>query len=379
MRGKRQHDHRPWIAIALLALAACGPTARPAAGRTPAWDPSLQAARSRGWAHLVDRLVADGVDRRQVARTFADPRMPAFDGMEFRVPKPGRGGGGGHGGGVSSADVAGARRCRAQYSRAFAETEARSGVPGNVVAALLQVETGCGRNTGTHRVLPALARLAMANEPENLSMNVSLHSRRADDEEAGDVAHRVRSRAHYLDKTFYPEVKATFEAARRMGVDPLDIRGSFAGAFGIPQFLPSSYLRYGRDGNGDGRVDLHDPEDAIASCGNYLASNGWRPGIDSDARRKVIWNYNHSQAYVNKVLGIASRVGDVDGDGETRRPAEPRLQVTRRHPSRRAPDLDPRVPAVASPAFDRSTWPAPPPRPPETWFSRSGRDWLSRR
>jgi len=184
----------------------------------PAPDPSLQSARTRGWAHLVDRLVADGVDRRQVARAFADPRMPSFDGMEFRVPRPGRGGGG-HGGGVSSAEVAGARRCRAQHARAFEETEARSGVPASVIAALLQVETGCGRNTGTHRVLPALARLAMANEPDNLSMNVSLRTRQADDgEEAGDVAQRVKSRARYLEKTFYPEVKATFEAARRMGV-----------------------------------------------------------------------------------------------------------------------------------------------------------------
>jgi len=377
VRARERHDQRPWIAVALLLLAACAPTARPAAGRTSAYDPSLQAARARGWAHLVDRLVADGVDRRQVARTFTDPRMPAFDGMEFRIPTPGRGGGG-HGGGVSSAEVAGARRCRAQYSRAFEETEARTGVPGNVIAALIQVETGCGRNTGTHRVLPALARLAMANEPENLSMNVELRTRRADDdEEAGDVAHRVKSRAHYLEKTFYPEVKATFEAARRMGVDPLDIRGSFAGAFGIPQFLPSSYLRFGRDGNGDGRVDLHDPEDAIASCGNYLASNGWRPGLDSDGRRKVIWSYNHSQAYVSKVLGIAARVGDVDG--ETRHPAERRLQVARLRPAERATDLDARTPPVPTAAFDRRAWPAPPPRPPDTWYSRAVSGRLGRR
>lgn len=343
----------------------------------PAPDPSLQSARARGWAHLVDRLVADGVDRRQVARAFADPRMPSFDGMEFRVPRPGRGGGG-HGGGVSSAEVAGARRCRAQHARAFEETEARSGVPASVIAALLQVETGCGRNTGTHRVLPALARLAMANEPDNLSMNVSLRTRHADDgEEVGDVARRVESRARYLEKTFYPEVKATFEAARRMGVDPLDIRGSFAGAFGIPQFLPSSYLRYGRDGDGDGRVDLHDPEDAIASCGNYLAGNGWHPGIDAAGRRKVIWSYNHSQAYVNKVLGIASRVGDVDG--ETRRPDARRLQTARLRPANRVPDLDPRTPPALAAPFDRRAWPMPPPRPPATWYSRSPSQRLGRR
>jgi membrane-bound lytic murein transglycosylase B len=364
VKANGRHDHRSWIAVGLL-LAACGPPVRPADGRM-AQDASLQAARARGWAHLVDRLVADGVDRRQVARVFSDPRMPPFDGMEFRVPKPSRGGGG-HGGGVNSAEVAGARRCRAQYASAFEETEARTGVPGNVIAALLQVETGCGRNTGTHRVLPALARLAMANEPNNLSLNLSIRSEGADGaEEANDIEHRVKSRAHYLEKTFYPEVRATFEVARRMGVDPLDLRGSFAGAFGIPQFLPSSYLRWGRDGNGDGRVDLREPEDAIASCGNYLASNGWRPGIDAEGRRKVIWHYNHSQAYVNKVLGIANRVGPVGGD--SRRDVERRLQVTRARPSPRA-DLDARAPAIPPPPFEVRPW-ALAPRPPITWYGR---------
>ena len=80
----------------------------------------------------------------------------------------------------------------------------------------------------------------------------------------------------------------------------------------------------------------------------------------------MIWHYNHSQAYVNKVLGIANRVGPVGGD--SRRDVERRLQVTRARPSPRA-DLDARAPAIPPPPFEVRPW-ALAPRPPITWYGR---------
>src|SRR5262249_38679370 len=77
-----------------------------------------------------------------------------------------------------------------------------------------------------------------------------------------------------LEDRFYPEVRATFALADRLGIDPLALRGSGSGAFGYPQFLPTNYLRYGTDGDGDGVVDLYDSRDAAASCANYLAAQG---------------------------------------------------------------------------------------------------------
>jgi len=61
-------------------------------------------------------------------------------------------------------------------------------------------------------------------------------------------------------------------------MDPLSIRGSYAGALGVPQFLPSSYRRYAVDFDNDGRRDLWDSRDAIGSIANYYKSYGWRPG-----------------------------------------------------------------------------------------------------
>ena len=157
-------------------------------------------------------------------------------------------------------------------------------------------------------ILYRLARLAMAEEPQNLESNL----RRCAPDGDPDIEARVRQRARYLNATFYPEVRATFEIARRMGIDPLSIRGSGSGAFGYPQFLPTSYLQHGVDGNGDGRVSLYDPADAAASCAHYLAGHGWHRGISFQEQRSVIWTYNHSDAYIDTVLTLARRIEDSD-------------------------------------------------------------------
>ena len=261
-------------------------------------DDDLQEHRGhRGWGYLVDKLIADGVPADRVRRVFDDPRMPPFTGLYFSVNphessalyrrflKP--------------ASVAAACRCRERHADAFEAAE-KEGVPASLVAAIIYVESGCGQNTGREIILPRLARLAMANAPGNLEANV-------DRMDAAD-APRVRARAQYLEDTFYPEVRATFTIADRMGVEPLDIRGSGGGAFGNPQFLPTSYLEHGVDADGDGKVSLYDMNDAAASCAKYLVAHGWKTGLPVPRQRNVIWEYNHSTAYIDAVLALASRV-----------------------------------------------------------------------
>jgi len=81
-------------------------------------------------------------------------------------------------------------------------------------------------------------------------------------------------------------------------------RSSYAGATGPMQFMPATFRAYGVDGNGDGVADIHNVEDAIFSAANYLAKN--RGGSDI---RGSLWHYNHSYAYVDKVLSIAQSLG----------------------------------------------------------------------
>ncbi|HVM95073.1 MAG TPA: lytic murein transglycosylase [Candidatus Acidoferrales bacterium] len=279
--------------------------------------PSLARADASGWSYLIDRLIADGISPVQVRQTFDDPRLPAFDGLEFaperrhesknmyrRFLKP--------------ASAAAARRCRQENAAELEAAERREGVPANVIAAILYVETGCGRNTGSHRIFYRLARLAMADEPQNFRQNLR---RVCDEGSSDDLEAKMRARARYLDETFYPEVRACFEVAHRLGVAPLDLRGSISGAFGYPQFLPTSYLRHGVDADHDGRVSLTDPADAAASCARYLASNGWQAGMSQKQRRQVIWTYNRSDAYIDTVLTLAARIDQPVVLARARKPA----------------------------------------------------------
>jgi membrane-bound lytic murein transglycosylase B len=260
------------------------------------------------WTGLVERLAADGFDRYRVQALFRDPRVAPFTGLAFSIAPRERSAL--YRGFRNRDSVARARRCRDVHDRAFRAAERRYGVPASVIAAIVHVETQCGRNTGRSVVLNKLAALAMANDPDNLRWNVARHTAGVRGSRRAAIEARVRERARYLDRTFYPEVVALLRLAERQRIDPLAVRGSSAGAFGWPQFLPSSFLRFAVDGDGDGRVSLYDPNDAIASCANYLRGNGWRAGLSTKDRRRVIWSYNRSQPYIDTVLWLAARIDE---------------------------------------------------------------------
>jgi len=134
-----------------------------------------------------------------------------------------------------------------KYSAALKRAEQQYGVPQEIILGILGVETMYGRNAGRYRALDALTTLAFD------------YPRRAD--------------------FFREELTQYLLLAREQGFDLMSIQGSYAGALGIPQFMPSSYRRYGVDFNGNGKVDLLlEPEDAIGSVANYLKQYGWRAG-----------------------------------------------------------------------------------------------------
>jgi peptidoglycan lytic transglycosylase B len=293
--------------------------------------PSLPVfADDRGWEYLIEKLVADGVERERVVAAFRDPRVAPFVGLEFSAATP-------HEpralyrGFLRPASVAAARRCRLRYAAAFEMAQRTHGVSADVLAAILFIESGCGGNTGSYVAFYRLARLAMANEPQNLRQNIE---RRANDDGTvdADTEMRLRARARSLEHTFYPEVRALFAVADRLGVDPLDIYGSRAGAFGAPQFLPTSYLAYGVDADGDGRVRLDHAEDAAASCARYFAEHGWHAGLSNRQQRAAVWEYNHSSAYVDTVLALAARIGTTPVAHQARGTARKHPRQNQAHP-----------------------------------------------
>ena len=123
----------------------------------------------------------------------------------------------------------------------------RTGVPAELVVAIIGVETYYGRITGSYRVIDALATLAF------------------------DYPRR--------SPFFTGELEQFLVLAWESGKDALALKGSYAGAMGYGQFMPSSYRAYARSYEGDGAPDIWDnPADAIASVGNYLEAHGWRSG-----------------------------------------------------------------------------------------------------
>ena len=286
----------------------------PVAPEVPVEAPPVPAASMAkgdgGWGYLIDKLAADGVPRETALRTVQDPRFEAFDGLYFS-PNP-RESKAMYRNFLKAGSVKRARACRAEYAAAFERAQEAEQVPASVLAAILHVETGCGANTGDSVILYRLARLAMANEPANLEANVRRNATVKGVRNA-TLERQTRGRGKYLEDLFYPEVLGTFEVARRMNVEPLDLLGSGSGAFGFPQFLPTSYLKHGTDGNGDGKVSLYDYDDAASSAARYLAQHGWKPGLSHAEKRKVIWYYNRSDAYIDTVLSLADRLETSSG------------------------------------------------------------------
>lgn len=128
----------------------------------------------------------------------------------------------------------------------LARAEETYGVPAATIAAIIGVETYYGRNVGSYRVLDALATLGFDYPPRG--------------------------------KFFRGELEHFLLMTHEQNLPPTALKGSYAGAMGFGQFIPSSYRSYAVDFNGDGVVDLWNVEDAIGSVARYFAMHGWQTG-----------------------------------------------------------------------------------------------------
>lgn len=140
-----------------------------------------------------------------------------------------------------------------EYSEALTRAEDETGVPAEIITAIIGVETFYGRHTGTHRVIDALSTLAFDYPPRS--------------------------------DFFRSELREFLLLSREQGFDPLELKGSYAGAMGYGQFISSSYRHYAIDFDDDGVADiLENPVDAIGSVANYFAEHGWQPGAPINQR-----------------------------------------------------------------------------------------------
>lgn len=142
-----------------------------------------------------------------------------------------------------------------KHKRWLDKAEADTGVPASLIVGVIGVETLYGQHMGNFRVIDALATLAFdfpASHP------------------------RAAVRTEY----FLGELEQFLSLTHRASIDPNSLRGSYAGAMGMPQFMPTSWAKYAVDFDGDGKVDLFGtPADAIGSVAHYFKAFGWKPGM----------------------------------------------------------------------------------------------------
>ncbi len=197
------------------------------------------AARQGAPADELRRLLAEGTFQPRIIAAITRPAESVLKWWQYSERL------------VSAERIArGVEFSRSQNDR-LAAVEAATGVPAAYIAAIVGIETSYGRNKGSWRVLDALMTLGFDYPPRG--------------------------------KFFRSELEQFLLLVREESLDPLTTLGSYAGAMGAPQFMPSSYRRYavngGLDGARDARRDLfNDWDDVIASVANYFVAHGWQRG-----------------------------------------------------------------------------------------------------
>ncbi len=171
---------------------------------------------------------------------------------------------------LTDARISGGIEFKRVNAQALANAESKYGVSPDIITAIIGVESSYGKRPGNYRVIDALSTLGF------------------DYPKRGEF--------------FRSELAQFLLLCREEGMDPFKPVGSYAGAMGMPQFMPSSFRRLAADGDGDGRRDIwNNPADAIASVARYFAANGWQTGEPIAVSAKIAEGVSY-QGMVSKSL-----------------------------------------------------------------------------
>ncbi len=250
--------------------------------------------------HLIGLFQESGFDKDYLNEVFCDPRLKYIPGITRRN--------------VINKEVAVnyerflrpvsirkarkfARKWRTKLNRASRDF----GVDKEVIVAILLVETSLGKCLGNNNIMSVFASIILDNR--------RIHRKEMEKMMGRDSLRKENlKRLEKKTKWARGEVSALLKMKRDMKINVYELRGSYAGAFGVPQFLPSSYLRWGHDGDGSKTVDLFYIPDAIVSVVHYLKGHGWKKGLDNKKNERVLRRYNNSAVYVKTVLEIAIKL-----------------------------------------------------------------------
>ncbi len=307
---------RPVVPVLVLGACAGCSALRSEAG-TPSSVPPIQAeipALPDAWKPLAARLDADGLYTPPVARALGSiGPTPSQDPMGRKIrelytsaflkpkKKPGtaRPAPPVYPGVITPESVALCREYLKTHKAAFDAAEARFGVPREIAAALLYVETRLGVFLGKERAFTTLAGMAASTDPIHIPQYLE---KLPDAETRTDwIRDKMRQRSDWA----YKELAAFIRHTGSGNLDLLSMPGSVYGAVGLCQFMPSNIVPYGADGDGDGVINLFVPADAAASLSNYLVKHGWKSDAPRAKRHAALKTYNRLNIYAETILTLA--------------------------------------------------------------------------
>jgi lytic murein transglycosylase len=261
------------LAVSLILLAGLARAEAVTCGKDPSQFPQ--------WLESFKAYaVSSGISRRTVDSALQgvtyDPRVikldrnqkhfkQPFEVYSKRVVSPGR--------------VARGKQLLKQYSNALARIEKAYGVPGPILIAIWGMETDFGAGSGNMQTFRSVATLAF-------------DCRRTD--------------------FFQDQLLDALKIAERGDLSPAEMKGAWAGELGQTQFMPSSYVRFAVDFDGDGHADLrHSPVDVLASTANYLKGYGWQRGgswEEGSANFNVLRQWNKAEVYAKSAALFADKL-----------------------------------------------------------------------
>ena len=248
---------------------------------------------------VLEALEEEGLPRGYLKKVFFDPRLRRInrviglnamnaeakrDYSEFATPYA----------------LRMARRFSRRYRTLLAKVERAYGVPKNALVALLLLETQFGKARMRYSVLEVYTTLVVDSAPEAVHRYYKRLKPKYPDLDKDYLEQRMERKGEWA----FRELTALVSIGLEQGWDLHALKGSYAGAFGIPQFLPSSYQTWAVDGNQDRKIDLYDMADALYSVAAYLKEHGWSEDAGIDEMREAVWQYNNSSDYVDAIFAI---------------------------------------------------------------------------
>lgn len=261
-----------------------------------------QIAKGEEFNQLTQRLVKDGFSQDKIQSLFANEAIffnPAGVSMFFIHSESSLN----YDQFISTKSIGNAKKYMKTHKKSLDQAEKTFGVDKTVITAIILVETRLGTYLGKRTVINTLSTMAALTD-KSLQERIWLSIPEKKRPKQAVFLKKVNRRS----KWGYEELKALIKYTSREGLAPETLKGSYAGAMGIPQFMPSNALTLAKDGNNDGRVDLFHHSDAISSVANYLKHHGWKPDISRQRQHEVLFRYNHSNYYVDTLLKISDKL-----------------------------------------------------------------------